>query len=86
MDSEEINELVEAIYKVFVYMNLTEPMLDLSLLSYDKRTYDYCSFDKKGNYCIDGFAKEGAPCIIILPSIIRNNYPYNGIKQTVLIL
>jgi hypothetical protein len=86
MDSEEINEFVQAIYKVFVYMNLTDPVLNLSLLPFENRTFDYSSFDKKENYCIDGFAQETSPCIIILPPITRNNYPYNGIKQTVLIL
>ena len=35
---------------------------------------------------IDGFAKEDNPCIIIIPSVMRNNFPYTGIKPAVLML
>jgi len=37
-------------------------------------------------YCIDGFAKEGASAIVILPPVFRNKFPFNGIKSAVLIL
>ena len=78
--------MVTEFFKVFVIMNLASPTLDLPVKIFEERVYDYCGYKQKEVYCMDGFAKEGSESIIVLPPITRNNYPYNGIKQSVLIL
>ena len=41
---------------------------------------------KNDYYLLDGFAKEGYPCIVILPPPYRQGYIYQGIKPAVLII
>ena len=67
-------------------MNLTTPELSIDIKQYEQRKVEYCSFSKKNAYCIDGFAREGANAIIVLPPIFRKKFPFNGIKSAVLVL
>jgi len=43
-------------------------------------------FNKNDYYCIDGFPKEGYPCIVVLPPPYRSGYVYQGIKPAVIVL
>ena len=43
-------------------------------------------FRKNEFICIDGFAKEKALSLIILPPVMKGKFPYNGIKPAVLII
>ena len=86
MDSEELASFTDEFYKACIYMHLNDPQLTVPLRSYKEREFEYCSFRKKEAYCIDGFAKEGAESIIVLPPVMRNNFPFNGLKPSVLIL
>jgi hypothetical protein len=69
-----------------MYIHLNDPVLKISVKDYNERDFEYRSFKKKEVYCIDGFAKEGAESIIIIPPILRNNFPFHGIRPAVLIL
>jgi len=44
------------------------------------------TFTKNEYYNIDGFGKEGMKCLVILPTIMRKQQPFNGLKQSILIL
>jgi len=50
------------------------------------RKFDYCSFRKDERYCVDGFAKDSAASIVVVPAVMRERFPFNGIKPAVLIL
>lgn len=52
----------------------------------DISNYEYCNFDQKFHYWMDGFAIEGKRWAIVLPPPTRNGYPFNGIKASVIIL
>ena len=48
--------------------------------------YDFWMFNKNDYYCIDGFPKEGYPCVVVLPPPYRQGYVYQGIKPAVIVL
>ena len=43
-------------------------------------------FNSKEFYCIDGFPKDGLQCVVVLPTPMRGQYVYQGIKPCVLII
>ena len=43
-------------------------------------------YNKNDYYCIDGFPKEGFPCVVVLPPPYRSGYVYQGIKPAVIVL
>ena len=43
-------------------------------------------FNKNDYYCIDGFPKEGYPCVVVLPPPYRQGYVYQNIKPAVIVL
>lgn len=67
-------------------MLLHDPPLRVPVDNFKNRKYDYKLFKKNEFNCIDGFAKDKAISLIILPAVSRNNYNYNGIKPSVIIL
>ena len=75
-------------------MVLNEPPIELSMLSCAERVqkteltekYDFWMFNKNDYYCIDGFPKEGYPCVVVLPPPYRQGYVYQGIKPAVIVL
>jgi hypothetical protein len=76
-------------------MVLSDPPIEMISLPISKATctktsdqdkYDYWMFNKLDYYCIDGFPKEGAPCVVVLPPPYRQGYVYQGIKPAVIVL
>lgn len=43
-------------------------------------------FNKHDYYCIDGFPKEGLPCVVVMPPPFRQGFVYQGIKPAVIVL
>jgi len=43
-------------------------------------------FNKQDYYCIDGFPKEGLPCVVVMPPPFRQGFVYQGIKPAVIVL
>ena len=70
---------VQAIVKLQLHMVLNDPPIELSMLcneERDKKTelvekYEFWMFNKNDYYCIDGFPREGYPCVVILPPPYR---------------
>jgi hypothetical protein len=60
-------------------MVLSDPPIELSMLSVEGRNakvaltdkYEFWMFNKNDYYCIDGFPKEGYPCVVVLPPPFR---------------
>jgi hypothetical protein len=86
MESDDFTKFIGTFYQLCLFMNLNDPPLKLPLESFSKRKYQYRYFHKNDLYCIDGFAKENAPSLVILPPVMRNNFPYKGIRPAVLIM
>lgn len=75
-------------------MVLNDPPIELSMLSCEQRLtkselverYEFWMFNKNDYYCIDGFPREGYPCVVVLPPPYRQGYVYQGIKPAVIVL
>ena len=75
-------------------MVLNDPPIELSMLSCKERDektelvekYEFWMFNKNDYYCIDGFPREGYPCVVVLPPPYRQGYVYQGIKPAVIVL
>ena len=73
-------------------MVLNDPPIELSMLSCKEREaktelvekYEFWMFNKNDYYCIDGFPREGYPCVVVLPPPYRQGYVYQGIKPAVI--
>ena len=86
LDSDDFDKFVQTLFSLCVYMLLHDPPLRVPLDNFKNRKYEYRRFKKNEFICIDGFAKEKAPSLVILPAVCRNTYSYNGIKPSVIIL
>lgn len=84
--NEELNKLISAYFSLCLHMSLHEPPLKTSVEAFESRTFTYVSYKKSEYYCIDGFVKENAPAIVVVPPVMRMNFTYNGIKPAVLII
>lgn len=85
---------VQAIIKLQLHMVLNDPPIELSMLSIAERQakpdlitkFDFWMFNKNDYYCMDGFPREGYPCVVVLPPPYRQGYVYQGIKPAVIVL
>ena len=57
-------------------MLLNETKLTYDIVPFEQRKYNYIKFQKNKYYCFDGFAKDNAVCLELIPSIIRKDFPY----------
>lgn len=48
--------------------------------------FEFWMYYKNDYYLLDGFAKEGYPCVVVLPPPYRAGYVYQGIKPAVLVI
>ncbi len=86
LENEDFPRFLASTFSLCVFMLLNDPPLTVPIDNFKNRKFVYRRYKKNDYICIDGFAKDGAACIIILPAVLRNNYPYNGIKPSVIIL
>jgi len=67
-----------------IYMILHDPILTLNINKYNERQPTYLFYNKNNLMNIEGFGSEQTPCVIIVPPpLLRNNFPYMGIKPAV---
>lgn len=85
-ENPDLQKLVQVYYSLSIYMHLNDPPLKTHLEEFLTRKFFYVNFKKNEYYCIDGFVKDKAPSIIVIPAVMRANFIYNGIKPAVLIL
>lgn len=48
--------------------------------------FEILKFESKNHYCIDGFANNNKKWMVVLPSPMRNQHVFMGIKSSVIIL
>jgi hypothetical protein len=48
--------------------------------------FEFWMYNKNDYYCIDGFPKEGLPCVVVMPPPYRQGFVYQGIKPAVIVL
>lgn len=86
VEMEDFSKLVNSVFYLCLFMLLSDPVLKVPIENFKNRKFVYKRFKKNDFICVDGFAKESSPCLVLLPPVTRNNHPYNGIKPSVLIL
>ena len=76
-------------------MALNDPPIEMSMVGINQRVgrekpylekFEFWMYNKTDYYCIDGFPKEGNPCVVVLPPPYRQGYVYQGIKPAVIVL
>ena len=85
-DNSDFNRLITLYHGLSLYMKLNDPPLKTGLEDFAKRRFGYVLFKKSEFYCIDGFVKENAAAIVVIPAVKRGNFVYNGMKPAVLML
>lgn len=86
LKSSDFNTFIQDLFSLSIYIQLAEPKLKIPLEPFSTRVHIYQKYQKNKFTCVDGFAKDGSPCIQVLPSVMRNNHPFVGIRPCVLIL
>ncbi len=86
LETDDFNKFVNSTFYLCLFMLLSDPPLRVPLDNFKNRKFIYRKFKKSDYICVDGFAKENSPCLVILPAVTRNNFAYNVIKPSVLIL
>ena len=87
IESKSFRNLSQIVFKLCIYMLLHEPQLSLNIQPYEKREFSYNFFNKNEYLNIEGFGNEQSACIIILfPPMLRNFFPFQGIKPSVYII
>ena len=94
ISSDDFVRFTRAVVKLQLHMVLSEPPIEMQLLSVDQMLkdgpdedkFEYWMYNKSDYYCIDGFPKEGLPCVVVLPPPFRQGYVYQGIKPAVIVL
>ena len=87
LESKAFYSLVQSIYKLCIYMILHDPLLKINIKDYKSRELEYFFYSKNDHLGIEGFMKNDSPCIIILPPpLLKNNFPYQGIKPAAYII
>jgi hypothetical protein len=97
VDSPDFIRFLRAIVKLQLHMVLNEVPIEMMLQPVEKRSnivdeaqllncYEFWMYNKTDYYCIDGFPREGNPCVVVLPPPYRQGYVYQGIKPAVIVL
>jgi hypothetical protein len=81
LESTEFDSFLKNMHKIGVHMILSDPQLEIHFPT----TIEQITITKPDDfYFIDGFPVENAEAIVVIPSVMRINYPYAGIKTSVL--
>ena len=80
INQQDLVQLVTRLRKIAFYLVLNDP--ELKLDTFPDPVFK--RFNQKKDYCLDGFAKQGLPSIILIGPPLRNGHIYMGIKNTVL--
>jgi hypothetical protein len=65
-------------------MVLNDPPISLNVEKWENKAsrqsqiekFEFGMYNKNDFYCIDGFPKEGYPCVVVLPPPFRAGYVY----------
>ena len=83
IDEEEFRTFVEGLFKIVLHVELSDPPLTIAF----EEDFDFRIFRKSDFYCIDGFPKEGLPCVVVFPTPMRDKWIYQtGLLPAVITL
>ena len=85
----EFRRFVNALYKICLHMILNSPRIELDMQHEQKAREEklvFRRFKNKEYYCIDGFPKDEAACVVVIPPPRRSGYVYQGIKPAIVML
>ncbi|CAD8165273.1 unnamed protein product [Paramecium octaurelia] len=82
-DNDDLIEWMKQYWLLLSYIILSDQEINIG---FSRVIYEIVSYQKNEYYCVDGFGKEGAKSLVILPPIMRKNQSFNGVKHAVLIL
>lgn len=80
ISSDDFINFVRQVINLQLHMVLSDPPIEMVNLPISKATdqsikdfekYDYWMYNKAEYYCIDGFPKDGSPCVVVLPPPYR---------------
>lgn len=87
INNEDLKLFIEKLYYICLYLEFNDQQLRIPVESFEKRKFVFKYFKKNEFHCIDGFPKDTSACLMIIPAVLmRNNFAFNGIKSSVLIL
>ena len=85
--NKHFDNLTKCFFNICIYMLLHEPVLTFNLQKFNQRKLNFYFFQKNNFINVEGFGNEKTPCVILLPPpLLRNKYPFNGIRPAVYIL
>ena len=85
VESTDFLRFLRAIVKLELHMVLNDPPIEMHLMPVNQRLgenkgfldkFEFWMYNKTDYYCIDGFPKEGNPCVVVLPPPFRQGYVY----------
>jgi len=82
MESSDLKKFLEALHKLYLHMVLNDPQIELKM----QNSLIYKEFIRSSYTCLDGFPKDGAACVIVIPAPMRQGHIYQGIKGSVVII
>ncbi len=86
IDNKVFKNLIEAEFKLCIYMILHDPILTFNIEKYDKRELNYFYNNKLEHIVIEGFGKNDPSLVILNPPLLKNKFAYQGIKPAVYII
>lgn len=84
LSTNDFKRFIRAVLKLSLHMILNDPPILLAMDTFvDKQKkeslvekFEFWMYNKNDYYCIDGFPKEGYPCVVVLPPPFRAGYVY----------
>ena len=84
LSTPDFKRFFRSVLKLTLHMVLNDPPICLSMDAQELRKtklqlidkFEFWMFNKNDYYCIDGFPKEGFPCVVVLPPPYRAGYIY----------
>lgn len=79
ISTSDFKSFVRAVLKLTLHMVLNDPPILLNLEPWQTKQHktslierlEFWMYSKSDYYCIDGFIKEGKPCVVVLPPPYR---------------
>ena len=81
--SVDMEKYLKSLYEICVHMMLNDPPIKINI---DSSKVNYKIFSKITDHCVDGFPKDDAVCIVLMPSPKGENGVYHGIKNSVIMI
>jgi len=86
IENSYIKDFLKVVKKIFLFVEFHEPQLNLKLDSFKQRQPNFKSLKQGECILVDGYFKEVKNCLILFePPLLKNGYPYSGLKPIALI-